>query len=481
MSRGDVRWTAVKRLTLELLLASAAVASDPCDLGSLPQIVPNHIVEQTMKGQIMFLSSGFLAGRSTPSRGLDVAAGYIAAEFRRVGLIPAGEEGYFQRVPLVVRTPNREGFSFKVVTSGKELTIDPKSVYWLPASDFIVNSVPLVVLDDGTDVSPDIVDGKVIYAVKPSLVARLQIYHPTLVIVGVQYLPESSDVRDRDAGGRTPFPVMLVSSDVGRRLVSANGGVVALHSRAANEIEASAVNVAGLMPGSDPLKRTAYIILSAHYDHLGIQSSGEHRVYPGANDNASGTTSILSVAGALASIGFHPQRSILFIAFMGEEVNQLGSRYYVRHPLVPLEDTVAAVNLEQVGRPDISTKENGTPAFITGFGFSSLPSAAAEIGSRFGVAVLNNAAADPFFSRSDNFAFAEAGVPAHTIAASLNYPDYHRVSDSWDKLNYPAMRQIGAFVAGVVWELACNTAAPHWNEIPDTRPFMEAAKRLHDK
>src|SRR6202030_20223 len=116
-----------------------------------------------------------------------------------------------------------------------------------------------------------------------------------------------------------------------------------------------------------------YVMLTAHYDHVGMRATGEDRIYNGANDDGSGTVSVVEIAGALAALDPRPKRSILFVTFFGEERGLLGSRYYGRHPIVPLEKTIADLNLEQVGRTDATDGPQIGTASITGFDFSELP------------------------------------------------------------------------------------------------------------
>ncbi len=122
-------------------------------------------------------------------------------------------------------------------------------------------------------------------------------------------------------------------------------------------------NVAGILPGSDPALRDQYVLLTAHYDHLGHTFAG---IFHGANDNASGTVSVIEIARELGALPTHPKRSILFIAFFGEEEGFLGSNYYTHHPLVPLKNTVANINLEQVGRTDDTTGQKVAEFAFTG-------------------------------------------------------------------------------------------------------------------
>src|SRR6185295_12174145 len=112
-------------------------------------------------------------------------------------------------------------------------------------------------------------------------------------------------------------------------------------------------NVIGLLRGSDPVLKDTYVLVTAHYDHLGMQAgnSGDN-IFNGANDDGSGTVSVIELAAALTTLKERPKRSLIFMTFFGEEKGLRGSRYYGRHPVFPIEQTVADMNLEQVGRTD---------------------------------------------------------------------------------------------------------------------------------
>jgi acetylornithine deacetylase/succinyl-diaminopimelate desuccinylase-like protein len=226
-------------LALGALLIGAAALLLAAALTPEQEAVVDHISADSLRGHLSFIASDLLEGRATPSRGLDIAAEYIAAQFRRAGLEPVGDHEYFQT-------------------------------------------------------------------------AKLQ-----------------------------------------------NG---------------IAHNVAGLLRGSDPALSGTYVILSAHYDHIGMRPNGEDRIYNGANDDGSGTVSVIEIASALAAAPERPKRSILFVTFYGEEPGLWGSHFYVDHPLEPLKDTVADINLEQIGRTDASDGRHVGVAFVTGYDYSNLGS-----------------------------------------------------------------------------------------------------------
>ncbi|HEX5430504.1 MAG TPA: M28 family peptidase [Bryobacteraceae bacterium] len=313
-----------------LAAAVLALAAGPA-LTRDQSALAGHISANSLRGHLSFLASDLLQGRATPSRGLDIAAEYIAAQFRRAGLEPAGDHEYFQTA--VLQPP----------LSGK------------------------------------------------------------------------------------------------------------------------ARNVAGLLRGSDPVLRDTYVILSAHYDHLGMRSKGQDRIYNGANDDGSGTVSVIEIASAFAALPRKPKRSILFLAFFGEERGLLGSQYYIARPLEPLAKTIADVNLEQLGRTDATGGPHVGSYTITGFDDSNLPQELAAAARLESVRVYKDPAiSDKYFSDSDNFPFDKAGIPAHTLTVAADFPDYHRVGDEWQKIDYENMAKVDRAIALGLLQLASGAPPPKW-------------------
>jgi Zn-dependent M28 family amino/carboxypeptidase len=220
-------------------------------------------------------------------------------------------------------------------------------------------------------------------------------------------------------------------------------------------------NVAGILPGADPVVRSQYVILSAHYDHLGHKLRG---FYPGANDNASGAASVVEIAAALAGMSERPKRSILFLAFYGEEEGLLGSTYYVQHPLVPLRDTVAEINLEQLGRTDEKSGRRLASFALTGTGFSNLSDVIHDAVAAEGVSIYKRSDDNLFFNRSDNYSFVSKGIVDTTIVVAFDYPDYHLPWDTADKLDYDNLAIVDHWVAAAVWELANTAKPPVWTD-----------------
>lgn len=257
------------------------------------------------------------------------------------------------------------------------------------------------------------------------------------------------------------------------------------------KLEGSVVgrNVIGILRGSDPVLRNTYLIVSAHYDHIGTLDTAKgltrekptadgDRIYNGADDDGSGTVSVIALAEAFSRLKERPRRSIVFMTFCGEELGLLGSRFYADHPVVPLRRTIANINLEQVGRTDGDIKKGR--ASLTGFDYTSLGAIFKLAGEGFGLDVYKDENSGRYFSASDNYNFARYGIPDNTICTAFEFPDYHGLKDEWPKIDYPSMATLNQVVATVIWEVADDTAAPRWNgKIAQTEKFRNAAMRTY--
>jgi len=314
------------------------------------------------------LAADSLEGRDTGGRGSAAAARVIAAELRAAGIRPAGDSGYFQRVPLARFTVTLQGRPHRRLT------------------------------------------------ILPALAAR-----DTLA-----------------AASRLPF---------------------------------AAVNVVGVLPGRDPRLRNEAVVVSAHYDHVGIgRPEDGDSIYNGADDNASGVVAVLAVARILARERPAPLRTVVFLLATGEERGALGTRWYVDHPVVPLERTVANLNVEMVSRPD-SLAGGAGRAWLTGFGRSTMGTALRDAGIP---AVPDPRPVQGFFERSDNFVFARRGIPAHTLSSFTLHADYHTPDDEADRADPAHMAEVSAAAAQAV-RLLADGPAPAW--MPGGRPGEQTTRR----
>ena len=232
------------------------------------------------------------------------------------------------------------------------------------------------------------------------------------------------------------------------------------------ELRRIAINVVGVIPGSDAALRDQVVVVAAHYDHLGIGTpvNGDS-IYNGADDDASGVTAVLEAARSLGSAP--PKRTVVVMLTTGEEQGLQGTQWYMRHPVRPLERTVAELEVEMIGRPDAAVGGAGK-AWLTGFERSDLgPRLAAA-----GVPVVADPHPDQhFFQRSDNFVFACLGIPAHTLSSFGLHTDYHAPSDELDRIDFAHLTTVvGAAVVAV--RTLADGPAPAWK--PGANPADDA-------
>lgn len=227
-------------------------------------------------------------------------------------------------------------------------------------------------------------------------------------------------------------------------------------------------NVIGFIEGTDPALKKEYVFITAHYDHLGMSDSTV--IYHGADDNASGTSGVIEIARAFAEAkkqGIGPKRSVVCMLVSGEEKGLLGSRYYVEYPLFPLSQTVANVNIDMIGRVD--NAHSGNPDYIYVIGSDRLSTQLHQINedvnNRFVKLELDykyNAPDDPnrFYERSDHYNFAERGIPA-IFYFNGTHADYHKPTDTADKLDYKAMAKRAQLAFCTAWDLANRGSRLH--------------------
>ena len=217
-------------------------------------------------------------------------------------------------------------------------------------------------------------------------------------------------------------------------------------------------NVLGFVEGSD--KKNEYIVLSAHYDHLGVD--GE-KINNGADDNGSGTVAILEIAQAFAlakDAGHGPRRSILFMTVTGEEKGLLGSSYYVEHPALPLESTITNLNIDMIGRIDETHVEK--PNYVYLIGSDKLSKELHEVSEKVNATYTKleldytfNADNDPnrLYYRSDHYNFAKNNIPI-IFYFNGTHEDYHKPTDTIDKIGFELLEKRARLVFYTAWEIA---------------------------
>jgi hypothetical protein len=521
-------------------MSLAALAQTPAPKGTTPaqwRAALEQVSAADMRGHLSFIASDALEGRKTPSRGLDLAAEYIAAQFRRAGLEPAGDDGYFQTASWSMTGRDVSSARVEFSNGGETLNVRPEQLslgfsisgfnFWPLDSALALDGAGVlkVSYNDASALATltrEQVAGRVVLVQLPdfprgererafqllrdenAFMSRMSALGSPLVVA---FDPTSERGRgagsprlvDPEGGGRrsplgadpTP-PLVFVHGAEGARFFNslpAGGGSTRFtaHVPAPTQMPVRVRNVAGILRGSDPALRDTYVIVSAHYDHLGVREgcdpSKDDCVFNGANDDGSGTVGVIELASALSKLSQRPKRSILFLTFFGEELGLVGSRYYGRHPLVPLAKTVAQVNLEQIGRTDDSEGPQVGTLAVTGFDYSDVGATLQRAGEAEGIKVYKHPTnSDAYFARSDNQSLADAGVPAHTAGVAFEFPDYHAVGDEWTKVDYANMERVVRAVGLAALLVADDAREPRWNEQnPKTAPYVEAWKKLHGK
>jgi Peptidase family M28 len=421
--------------------------------GSAEVVTDAHIQEI-----VSFLASDELMGRDTPSPGQDKAAEYIANHFATAGLEQAAKDSWFHVYSRPGQRFDATAVSVKVVrkegsaTETKDLQPGEEVRLYRP----------------GAVTSEDSQQATVALAADPRVGRLLRVpagQRPVLVEAGEPFWSAcAGNVSHLDSRRQGGCPVFLVKP--GALPAGAPGSnpenaqyVVTFRSPAPDVVDIKLRNVVGVLRGSE--KPDEYVMVSAHYDHLGIGPPvGGDPIYNGADDDASGTTAVVLLAESLAQ-GPRPRRNVMFVCFSGEEKGLLGSEAFAAKPPVPLAKIVVDVNLEMIGRPMPGKRKQ---AWITGPGYSDFATIAKPAFQRAGVELVDFDMQDMLFAQSDNYSLAEHGVVAHSISAGYLHPDYHRPSDEVAKLDIPHMTAVIRGLREVVLDCANRAAAPAWTQ-----------------
>ncbi len=498
------------------------------------QAVPD-VSRERLRADLEFLTSPPVEGRASLSQGAEAAAWFLATELRKAGLQPASGDSYLQPFDLLPLRLDRERSSVTVRQSGEDARFTPVAVAFPnPASpvDLTLDvvfagygiSAPEFGYDDyaGVDVrgkavvvfdhepreedpgSPFHGTGFTLHANTWTKTWTAQRHGAAALLVVTEPLnahrsaprppgranappqalvhgelripritiPAEAAAALLKATGRTPADWQRAIDD-GMRPVSRllNGVVVRLEAANQGGPVRQSWNVAGLLPGSDPRLRDETVIVTSHYDHLGVQGGV---LYPGANDNGSGTVAMLEVARLLA--GTRPARSVLFVSFGSEEQLMLGSYHYVAHPLRPLSTTRAVINLDMIGRNEEHTPESTGAYEITAAESNQLNMVGA-IYSPDLTSVLRREAAgaaglrlsDKFdrdssmraLFRCDHLPFLQKGIPAVWLFGGF-HSGYHEPADTVDRIDFEKMARTVRLTVDAVRALASTGAPPRF-------------------
>ncbi len=464
------------------------------------------ITGKDLKEKLTIVAGPEMEGRETATEGQRKAAAYIENQFKKLGLLPGAGAGYQQYYPVY----QDELYDKSLIVNGKTFTYDKDYNYALQASaggifvvtDFVfvgygmqdnaakindyatidVKGKVVMVIDGAIDgykapvaangarvASPSSAASKITLAKSKGAVGFILISKDfpkktPSIVKGNMYLKKNdasnivvASVSEEVASAMLGRTATLSSNDIKEiskgLYISEN---VMQIGKVTNELQSS--NVVGLLEGTD--KKEEYLVLTAHYDHLGKRDTV---IYYGADDDGSGTVSVIEMAEAFVAAkqkGKGPRRSVVFMTVSGEEKGLWGSQFYSENPLFPIAKTTANLNTDMVGRTDPKYKGD-TSNYVYIIGDDKLSSdlapltdsinktAQMELDRRY------NDISDPnrFYYRSDHYNFAKVGVPIIFYFDGV-HADYHRPSDTVDKINFALMEKRVKLIFNTAWTIA---------------------------
>jgi len=490
-----MRWLPI---TLLLPLATALQAQAPA---SAVRRAVNTITEADVRARVNLIADDSMGGRDTPSPGLERTAAYLAGEFERMGLIPLGDEGgWYQRYGIKVREIDPAGSSVSFVEQGVErvgLPLQRDAVFVMGAPRDTLVSLPIVLAGGGAGqgaLDPAMVKDHALVWLAPAAGSALTEGLRAAVEAGAAMLivsvavdsvfqtvrPRGGEIVSVDEVGWPPVALVRESAVLAQYPEAADqisavrsapemvtvpvpGWTVSLRTRFRRDEAHRVPNVVGMVRGSDPILRDQYLVITAHFDHVGSRCRGvsdADRICNGADDNASGTTGLLELAEAFATKGAAPRRSVLFVGVSGEERGLWGSEFFAKHPAVPIDRIVANLNMDHLGR-------NWRDSIVVIGGEHSdlgrVVETVAQEHRELGIAPLPDQwPEERIYFRSDHYNFAKEGVPILFFTNGF-HADYHAVSDSPDKIDAEKEARVVRLIFLVGHRIAEQSERPRWN------------------
>ncbi len=445
-----------------------------------PEVYAKTITASDLKKHLFIVAGKEMQGREATTEGERKAAAYIEGEFRRIGLQP-GNNGSFRQFFPVYQDSLLDA---TLEVNGKKFTIDKD--YNASANNIPAMHAFSEVVFIPADISPDSLKamplaGKMIM-VQGGTMGRTRLPLPTglAAIVTISEIYPRRTPASRKGNMTMQFfkravapQQYTISQEVAKAIlgddyatklkgnvpVTVQANVLTETQKRTTLLQSS--NVIGILPGTD--LKDEYLVLTAHYDHEGHR--GDSVIYYGADDDGSGTVSVIEIAEAFAKAakeGKGPRRSIVFMAVSGEEKGLWGSAYYGAHPIYPLEKTTANLNIDMIGRSDTSRRGDTTNyVYVVGDDkiSSELKPISEEVNKRYTKLDLDYKFNDPndrnrIYFRSDHYNFARYGVPIIFYYDGMLGGDYHKPTDTPDKINYPLLAKRAQLVFYTAWTMA---------------------------
>lgn len=455
------RTVALRGAVLCLALVAAHAWADEVVIG-----------ERTVRAHMDFLAGDALHGRGSGTRDEWIAATYLASQMRAYGLEPMGDDGgYVQTIDIsrtqVVGLPQLQAGPRSFLQGTQMLVLDVNSPQvsaslqqYHPGA--VVRPGAALLMPVGAD--PNNASGldaaaMILWRESPALKGLWDSLKSQRLTVGrTQLGPQATNL--------TPVPgasVQILLNTAAYDVIAAMPEASTLSfSTDTQEVISRTWNAVGRIAGSDPALRDEIILLTAHLDHLGERGDGPDRIYNGADDDASGTIAVLTLAEAIAK-GARPKRSIVFALFGSEEVGSFGARYFLQKSTVPVNRIIANLEFEMIGRSDQAVADH--TLWLTGWERTNLGPALASHGARL---VADPHPREKFFMRSDNITLARRGVVAQTVSSYGMHEQYHQPTDDIAHIDFQHMTEsIQSLLAPIRW-LAGSNFKPDW--LPGGRP-----------
>lgn len=477
----------MRLLTLVLLLScSLAFAQKKSSNKAVEKAIDEFVTAHSVEADLRFLAADEMRGRDTGSPELNIAANYIMTQFMKAGVLPGDGQSYFQPVSLIKSgVPSRVEFTLEangargmvpgLLMQGNAANINRPVVfvgYGSPA-DFDKADVKdkIVVSLFGAQGSSNISEG--MYSTAPAK-RKLAAQRGAAALVEIMVLPGVpwgaltnyfSKPRFAIQSDEASLPHLLVQSsenDPLKSLLDKRAGEGTLVVEASAPVTLNTKNVVGIIRGSDVKLREEYVAVTAHYDHVGVsKTAGQDSIFNGARDNAIGTTALLETARFFSRNP--PKRSILLIAFTGEEKGLLGSHWYADHPVVPLKQTIFNLNCDGAGYNDM------TIATVIDFNRTTADDLLKQATAAAGLELKGDPAPEQgLFDRSDNVNFAKKGVPAVNLSPGVKAFDqelmkyYHQPADEVSTLDMAYLAKFYRVMLRSVLFIGNAPAAPAW-------------------
>jgi hypothetical protein len=418
-------------------------------------------VERHIRAEMDFLASDEMQGRESASQFEAVAARYLASELERDGLLPGGDETSSDKSYL-------QNFSFnQTKASSAALKVGGNTAQM--GSDFVITRLSGAQFSGPLQKwTPDktIMRGAVVFvpadAANRSLTRKIISSGAVAVLIG--FGPKTQDLFAHfkaepatvEKEGKTNS--LLLSQEMTNAISRINEGEAVTLTAKVNDVERHSRNVIAVLPG----ETDEVVMISAHYDHIGLRPGQADPIYNGADDDASGAVAVLQLAKKLSS-GKKPRRTVYFVLFGSEELGSLGGDHFQKHLPVDLNKVVAQIEFEMIGRPD--PKVNPGTLWMTGFERTDL---GPELAKRGAALVGDPHPEQNFFERSDNFPMAKRGVVAQTISSYGLHPQYHQPDDDIAHIDFAHMTHaIESMIKPIEW-FVNSDFKPQWK--PGMKP-----------